>query len=158
MSAANDLALLYARDLKRLAEEVAAFPTEASLWATLPGISNSAGHLVLHLEGNLREFIGRQFGGLDYTRDRPQEFAGPAVAQADLLARIAWLTQNIPPILAGLTPSQMEAEYPQDFLGRPFSTHGMLIHLDGHLQWHLGQIDYLRRLLTGSGAIAFASL
>ena len=158
MNAANDLAQLYIRDLKRLAEEIAAYPTEASLWATMPGISNSAGHLVLHLEGNLREFVGRQLGGVAYSRNRPREFAAPSVPQADLLSRIAWLGDYIPAIIAALTSPQLDSEFPLDILGRPVSTHAMLIHLDGHLQWHLGQIDYLRRILSASGAIALSTL
>ncbi len=156
MSIASDVALLFTRDLKRLSEELAAFPTEASVWATLPGISNSAGHMVLHLEGNLREFIGRLLGGLDYKRDRPQEFAGPAVPQADLLARIAWLTENIPAIVGSLTA--LDADYPQLETFLPASMGGALLHIEGHLQWHLGQIDYLRRVLTGAGAIVLASI
>jgi hypothetical protein len=158
LSVAADLAMLFQRDLERLAQEVTAFPGDALLWATLPGISNSAGHLVLHLEGNLREFVGRRLGRLDYTRDRAQEFAGTALPQAELLTRIADLLPTITAVVGGLEPAQLEAEYPQDFMGRPLTTAAMLIHLNGHLQWHLGQIDYLRRALSGSGAIALASL
>lgn len=152
------LALLYERDLKRLAQEIAGYSLETLLWVTVPGISNSAGHLVLHLEGNLRELIGRQLGAVAYTRDRPQEFSGPHVSQAELMDRIQSVADLIMPVLIGLTPAQLDAAYPQDFLGQPVSTRAMLIHLYGHLNWHLGQIDYLRRVLSASGAIALASL
>ena len=64
----TELAALYKRDLTRVIQEVQAFPDEASLWRIAPGVTNSAGNLVLHLEGNLREYIGRQLGGVAYTR------------------------------------------------------------------------------------------
>jgi hypothetical protein len=73
-NAAGELAALFRRDLNRLIQELRAFPSDEKLWAVLPGISNSAGNLILHLEGNLREYIGRQLGGVAYTRQRDLEF------------------------------------------------------------------------------------
>ena len=156
--AAAELAMLFHRDLSRLQQQVAAFPAGDLLWATRPGVSNSAGHLVLHLEGNLREFVGRLVGGVAFERNRPQEFAGPAVPQVELLERIQAVAALVVPIVSGLSAAQLEVSFPLDFLGRPLSTGATLIHIDGHLNWHLGQIDYLRRILTGSGAIALATL
>ena len=75
MSIGTGLALIYRRDLTRLLQQVEAFPDNNSLWKTLPGVTNCAGNLVLHLEGNLREFVGRQLGGQDYQRQRPLEFS-----------------------------------------------------------------------------------
>lgn len=64
MSFSNGLSMLFRRDLTRLNQQIEAFPDDASLWSVLPGITNSAGNLVLHLEGNLKEFVGRQLGKL----------------------------------------------------------------------------------------------
>lgn len=75
MSIAIELAALVRRDLTRLLQQLQAFPNEAALWQTVPGISNSAGNLVLHLDGNLREYVGRQLGGLPYQRQRNLEFS-----------------------------------------------------------------------------------
>ena len=77
MILAVELSLLYQRDLTRLHQEIAAFPSQDTLWATVPGISNSAGHLTLHLEGNLREYVGRLIGNVAFARNRPQEFPAP---------------------------------------------------------------------------------
>ncbi len=150
MSLQADLVMLFERDLKRLHQEIADFPSEDLLWATLPGITNSAGHLATHLEGNLREFIGLKLGGIPYTRDRPREFTGPPVPQAELLTRIESLTAALPPVLQSLSQEQLETEYPQPLAGRPSSTAATLIHLHGHLTWHLGHINYLRRILSAS--------
>ena len=154
----SELAALFDRDLRRLQQELAAFPDTAALWATGPGVTNAAGTLALHLEGNLREYIGRQIGGHDFTRDRPREFSARGVTQTEIAARIAAVTASIPPVIAQLSEQALDAMYSETLLGTPLSTRQFLIHLLGHFNYHLGQIDYLRRLTTGVGAIPLASL
>ena len=155
---ATELAALYTRDLNRLVQELSAFPDTATLWQTRAGITNAAGTLALHLEGNLREFIGRLLGKIDYKRDRPREFSDSGIEKADLVARLTAVRDEIPPVIAVLTTEELDADYPQIYGGMTLPTRQMLIHLEGHLSYHLGQIDYLRRLLTGDGAISLAEL
>jgi len=154
----DELADLYSRDLTRLLQELRAFPDTASLWKTLPGVTNSAGNLALHLEGNLREYIGRQVGKIDYTRDRPLEFSRRDVEQEEIVRRIEAVKEMVPAVLRGVTSQQFDALYPEQVMGHPMTTRLFLIHLLGHLQWHLGQIDYLRRITTGQGAVQLATL
>jgi hypothetical protein len=130
-----------------------AFPDDETLWRRLPGITNSAGNLVLHIEGNLREYIGRQIGGLPYRRVRELEFSLNGLTREALKASMAEVKDVIPAIVGGLSPEQLEREYPEVVLEIPLSTQDFLIHLYGHLNWHLGQVDYLRRALTGNGAL-----
>ena len=153
MSIAKDLAALFDRDLGKLKQQIEAFPDDATLWRTLPGITNSAGNLVLHLEGNLMEFVGRQLGNLPYTRKRELEFSLTGIGRAELGARIGELQRTIPAVVEGLSAERMEMEYPQVVFEKAMSTRQFLIHLYGHLNWHMGQIDYMRRILTGDGAI-----
>ncbi len=155
---AHDLAALYTRDLTRLIQEISAFPDTATLWQTRAGITNSAGNLALHLEGNLREFIGRILGKADFARDRPREFSDSGIEQQDLIVRLTAVRDEIPPVIANLSGDDLDAAYPELYAGAPISTRRMLIHLAGHLNYHLGQIDYLRRVLTGDGAISLAAL
>ena len=157
-TSASDLAALFVRDISRLIQELHAFPDTASLWKTAPGVSNAAGTLALHLEGNLREYIGRQLGGVDFTRDRPREFSARDVAQSELIERLESVKTLIPPIISRLTDAELDARYPEQVLGIPMSTRQFLIHLYGHLNYHLGQIDYLRRFVTGKDAIDLAGL
>ena len=156
--ASTELATLFARDLVRLAQELRAFPNNDSLWRTAPGVTNSAGNLALHLEGNLREYIGRQLGNLPYTRQRPLEFSEKGLSVADVVARIEQVHATIPDVIRGLSPATLDAAYPEQVLGVPISTTQFLMHLYGHLNYHLGQIDYLRRITTGAGAITLAGL
>jgi uncharacterized damage-inducible protein DinB len=155
---ATELAVLYARDLRRLRQEIEAFPDTASLWETAPGVTNAAGTLALHLEGNIREYIGRQLGRIAYTRDRPLEFNTRGVVQADVVERMRAVEEMIPPVIASMSEDALSMTYPEHVLGTPLTTRQLLIHLSGHLNYHLGQIDYLRRMTTGHGAIRLASL
>ena len=152
----TELADLYARDLTRLIQELTAFPDTASIWKTAPGVSNAAGTLALHLEGGLRHFIGRQLGKIEYTRDRPLEFSARGVERADLIARIEAVKASIPPVIAALSDAELDAIYPENVTGKPLTTRQWLIHLNGHINYHLGQVDYLRRFATGNGAIELA--
>jgi len=154
----TELAALFARDIERLIQELRAFPDTASLWKTAPGVTNSAGTLALHLEGNLREYIGRQLGQVAYTRQRPLEFSARDVEQSELIARLDAVQEMIPRLIQGLSPSQLEARYPEAIQGASMSTRQFVIHLLAHLSYHLGQIDYLRRMTTGRGAIELAGL
>jgi hypothetical protein len=155
MPISTELAALFSRDLRRLVQQIEAFPTDAALWQTAPGVTNSAGNLALHLEGNLLEFIGRQIGGIPYTRQRPLEFSTTGLTRAELAARIHHVRETITPVFA---TANYDAIFPENVLGQPLTTRQFVIHLNGHLNYHLGQIDYLRRLTTAIGAIPLAGL
>jgi hypothetical protein len=153
-----ELAALFRRDLTRLAQELRAVPGDGALWTKPPGVSNAIGNLVLHLEGNLREYIGRQLGGVPYTRRRDLEFSETGLTIDNLLARVEPLAILIPEIVAGLSDADLNRLYPEEPFNSPISTAQYLVHVHGHLNYHLGQIDYLRRILTGSGAVDFVQL
>lgn len=138
---------LFLRDLQTLRKEIEAFTKEADLWRTLPGISNSAGNLSLHLCGNLRYYIGHILGGEEYVRDRPQEFAAKDLPKAALLTEIDRTIASAERGLRGLKPAQWDAPFPVTLPVDSSTTGHFLLHLFGHLSWHLGQINYLRRIL-----------
>ncbi len=154
----TEIAALLKRDLRRLCQQVEAFADEAQLWQVLPGVENSAGNLAMHLEGNLREYIGRQLGGIAYDRNRPLEFEGRNVPKPELLARLENLAETIPGVLERLSDETFSRDYAENVLGATLSTRQFVIHLQGHLNYHLGQIDYLRRVLTAGAAINYVKL
>ena len=154
MSLSTEIAALYRRDLPRLVQQLEAFD-DSQLWAVVPGVTNSAGTLLLHLNGNLREFVGRQLGGVAYSRDRAREFAAQGLPRAELSAELLGLAALIPSVLDELTAQRWDEMFPEQVLpGGPITNRQFVIHLYGHLNYHLGQIDYLRRVLTGQGALA----
>ena len=159
MIQAKELSALFGRDLKRLVQEIQAFPSDDTLWQTAPGVTNSAGNLALHLEGNLREYVGRQLGGIAYQRQRDLEFSTKDVAATELAARLSSVQEMVPRVIAGLSPAQLQATFPEKISGQTVaSTWQFLLHLYGHLSYHLGQIDYLRRILTQGKPVNFAGL
>ena len=155
---ASELAALFARDIARLIQELQAFPDTASVWKTAPGVTNAAATLALHLEGGLRHFIGWHLGKIRYKRDRPLEFSARGVEQAELIRRLEAVREMVPRVIAGLSEAQLDADFPEVVLDKPLTTRQWLIHLEGHLNYHLGQVDYLRRFATGNGAIELAGL
>jgi hypothetical protein len=158
MDFAQEIAQLFRRDLTRLLQELEAFPDDETLWRIIPGVSNSAGNLALHLEGNLREFIGRQLGNVPYQRRRDDEFAAQGLPKAGVIERLSAVRELVPSVLTGLSPESMDAAFPDRVYGAPLSTRQILLSLHAHLNYHLGQIDYLRRILTNGGAIDLVQL
>ncbi len=158
MELGTELAELVERDLARLGQEIEALPNDEMLWQTLPGISNSIGNLALHLEGNLREFVGRQFGGIAYQRERDREFSAKGLSRAELSERIAALKPLVGGVLRGASEDTLAALDSETRYGLAMTSRQFMIHLAGHLNYHLGQIDYLRRALTGEPALDLAGL
>ena len=158
MSSSTALSELFHRDLTRLMQEIEAFPGDSMVWATLPGVTNSAGNLTLHLEGNLREYIGRQMGAVAYQRDRPREFAPRDVSRAELRQRIAEVRDLVCRVVGSMTAEQIQAPFPEIVIGVPTTNGELLAALYGHLSYHMGQIDALRRILTQGTAVDFAGL
>ena len=152
----TSLAALLRRDLTRLVQQIHSFPDDAALWQTLPGVSNCAGNLILHLEGNLREYVGRRLGGISYERNRPAEFTQTGLSRAELARRIESL-HAIPEAVERITEEQWFSDC-GDMLPGGRSMGQALLSLYGHFHYHLGQIDYLRRILTNGSAVSHAQL
>ena len=138
------------RELRAVKREVEAYPDEASLWRPVPGISNAGGTLALHLAGNLQHFFGAILGHDGYTRNREAEFARRDVPRAELLAGIDAAIASVERTLEALTDDELEAPFPELIAKRRVSTSVWLMHLATHLAYHLGQIDYHRRAVTGA--------
>jgi hypothetical protein len=153
-----ELATLFERDLARLIQELRAFPDTAAIWKTAPGVTNAAGTLALHLEGGLRHFIGWRLGKIAYTRDRPLEFSARGVERDEIIARLEAVKASIPKVIASISEADLDAIDPKNGTDKPMTVRQWLIHLYGHLGYHLGQVDYLRRVVTGNGAIELAQL
>lgn len=137
------------RDLSALRREVETYPDERDLWRAVPGLSNVGGTLVLHLAGNLQHYFGARLGGTGYVRDRPAEFARRDVPRAELVREIEAARAAVKAGLAGLTEAQLRVEFPETIGGARLATGEYLIHLTAHFAYHLGQVDYHRRMVTG---------
>ncbi|HYK12037.1 MAG TPA: DUF1572 family protein [Gemmatimonadales bacterium] len=142
-------AAAYARDLKSLKREIAAYPDERDMWKVVPGISNSGGNLALHLAGNVRYFIGAVLGSSGYIRDRNAEFARKDVPRAEVLTEIEAAFAAMQKGLGHVTEADLGRPFGQPIGGQQLTVGDALLHLVTHLTYHLGQIDYHRRIVTG---------
>lgn len=142
----ESLLKLFERDLRRLESEISLFDTEESLWKIGGEIRNPAGNLALHLCGNLRYYIGNVLGKTGYVRNREHEFAARNIPKNELLAAIKDTIGQVLETISALDAAELEKEYPEDVFGYPMTTMYFLIHLHGHLNYHYGQINYVRRL------------
>lgn len=138
---------LFNRDLNKLKEEIEAYQTESQLWVIDKNISNSAGNLCLHLIGNLNTYIGAELGKTGYIRDRPREFSAKDIPKEELISKIDETILVVNNTLDSLTDANLETIYPQIVFEKEMTTGFFLVHLSTHLAYHLGQINYHRRLV-----------
>lgn len=143
----ESLSELFKRDLDRLIAEVKAYKKEENLWLVQGEIANTAGNLTLHLCGNLKHFIGAILGGSSYIRQRDDEFNLKDVKRSALISQIKETKKSVVETLSELSESKLDEIYPVNVFGKDMTTAYFLIHLESHLNYHLGQINYHRRLL-----------
>ncbi|WP_422360846.1 DinB family protein [Reichenbachiella sp.] len=139
---------IFSRDLTSLEKEIRSYTNEKDIWKLEADIKNTAGNLTLHICGNLQHFVGAVIGEDGYVREREQEFGKKDVSAADLLAEIERTKSAITSALDRLSDQDLESTYPIEVFGKPMTFSYFLIHLTGHLMYHLGQINYHRRLLA----------
>jgi len=143
----NLLATFYERDIRKLIEEVNLFSNEDNLWRTHGSVKNTSGNLVLHIIGGLNYLVGTQLAQTGYVRNRDQEFTSKGVKKEYLIAGLEELIPMINKTLNAFTQEDMEAEYPLIFDDMKVSNSYVLLQLLLHLNYHLGQVNYLRRTL-----------
>lgn len=141
------LKTLFKRDLNKLKAEIEAYKTEENIWKVANEIPNSAGNLTLHLMGNLNYFIGAEIGKTNYIRHRDLEFSTKNLHRNELIKMVEEANLVVEDSLNLLTSQDLEREYPLVVFQEKMTTGYFLMHLATHLAYHLGQINYHRRLL-----------
>lgn len=153
---------LLRRELAAFAREVEAFPDDDSLWKTLPGVTNSAGNLALHVAGNLKHYVGAVLGGTGYRRNRDAEFATRGAGRGDVARELTEASDVVSRVLPRVADQTLAAPFPEAVGGVTPRCDRFLLHLCTHLAFHLGQASYLRRVLTqdarGTGAVSVRAL
>ncbi len=138
---------IFKRDLEKLKQEIASYRVENNLWKVDKSIANSSGNLCLHLVGNLNAYISVEIGKTGYVRNRDLEFSLKNIPQLQLVKMIEDTIVVVEEALSKLKENDLEREYPLLVFKERTSTGYFLIHLTVHLGYHLGQVNYHRRLL-----------
>ena len=149
-STTEGLMRIYDRDLTKLAEEIKLYPDEALLWKVVPGTNNSAGNLAIHLCGSLQHFFGAVMDNNGYKRNRDLEFSIKDVPLSEILKEIELARKAMKSVLSKIQDAELDREYPIVVFDQPMTTIFFLIHMTTHITYHLGQINYHRRILTKS--------
>jgi uncharacterized damage-inducible protein DinB len=144
----KDISHQIAWDLDRLIAELASYPDESIIWTKHKAVNNTAGHLSLHLIGNLKHFIGHMMGGTDYKRDRELEFNSTPIAVSEIAEQIRETKTVVENSLSKLSAEKLATRFPIDVFGFEMTYQYFIIRLSTHLSYHLGQISYHRRLLA----------
>ena len=143
----DTLIKIFNRDLNKLKAEIELYNNETNLWVVDKAISNCAGNLCLHIVGNLNTYIGATLGDSGYIRQRDLKFSLKNTPRAELLNQVDEVMIIVENTLAKLTPEDLEKEYKRKVFEDYMTTGYFLVHLTTHLAYHLGQINYHRRLL-----------
>jgi len=141
------LTKLFLRDLEKLRTEISSFKDEKNIWKISGDIKNSAGNLCLHICGNLQHFIGALIGESGYVRNREAEFGTKDIPKSELLKEIDNTIAEVEKALNNLKEERLNEIFPVNVFGYEMTTGYFLVHLIAHLGYHLGQINYHRRLL-----------
>ena len=139
---------LFERDLNKLAEEINLYKNEEDLWKIKEGISNSGGNLTLHLIGNLNHFIGAILGNTGYIRERDKEFSLKNIPRVQLVEDLKSTNEVIKNTLPLLLQEDLKKDFPVPINDKTSSTSFVLLHLLAHFNYHLGQVNYHRRLIS----------
>ena len=141
--------VLLERELDAFTREIEAYPDDESTFATPAGVANSGASLALHVAGNLQHFIGNRVGGTSYVRDRDAEFAKRGVTRAELVAELARAKEAVHAALNDRDATSIPSVFPDKIAGKTMTSEVFVLHLVAHLAYHLGQVDYHRRITTG---------
>ena len=143
----ESLIKIFKKNLNKLKVEIELYDNESHLWLTEGEVTNATGNLTLHIVGNLNHYIGATLGNTGYIRKRDLEFALKSVSRIELLKQIDDTKAVVENTLRQLSEEAIQKEYPLLVFKESMTTGFFLIHLTTHLAYHLGQINYHRRLL-----------
>lgn len=141
------VATIFERDLKKVIHELNQVQEEKSLWILDGSINNTAGNLALHIAGAVNHFIGAVLGKNGYIRNRAREFEEKNVPKDDIISKLNQAVNVVIEVMPRLTEADMEKEFPEKIGGNTFTIGFFLVHLVSHINYHLGQINYHRRIL-----------
>jgi len=142
-----EIAELYERDIQKLINEINSFRNDDNLWKTAGTIKNSGGNLALHIIGGLNFLIGTRLAGTGYIRNRDYEFEAKGIDRNVIVENLQALIRLIKNTIAPMLNDQLNAPYPEFFDKEDATVGYVLTQLLLHLNYHAGQVNYLRRIL-----------
>lgn len=122
--------------------------TDEQIWWRPNESSNAIGNILLHLTGSLNHFLNRNLGALDFTRDRPAEFAERRpIPKGELLAAFDAMVGEARRTFDALTPERLGAPSPEPSMHTVVAED--LVNVTAHLASHAGQIVWIAKMFDG---------
>jgi uncharacterized damage-inducible protein DinB len=143
----QSVAKILDRDLNKVIQELESYQQEGNLWHLAGMINNTGGNLALHISGAINHFIGAVLGKNGYVRKRDEEFSQKNTSRVEVVRQVKLAIHTLHQVLPGVSNAELEKEFPETLGGVTMTTGHFLIHLVSHISYHLGQINYHRRLL-----------
>jgi hypothetical protein len=137
----------FSKYLSQLTKEIELYKTEEGLWHIVEGINNAPGTLALHLCGNLKHNFGAVIGKTGYIRNRDLEFSARDVSREKILEEIKSASDMVIPVIDKLTIDDMKKPFEEVSHGEEQTLGDAIVRLALHFAYHLGQINYHRRIL-----------
>ena len=144
---------IFERDLNNVSQELSLYTDDASIWELKDGFPVTGGNLCLHIAGNLQHFIGTVLGDTGYVRNKNAEFSAKNISRQKLIDLINETKTVVKDTLEQVTKKELEKPYPQQVLDEPVTTEFFLLHLVTHLNYHFGQINFHRKLVTQTSEV-----
>ena len=138
--------LLHDDLLPRLRKALATLPDEDFWWRPNEA-SNSVGNLVLHLAGNVRQWVVSGVGGAEDVRRRDEEFSRRGGLGSEALAALERGVADACGVLDTIEPATLSA--PRTIQGMDVSVLEAMYHVVEHFSMHTGQILYITKLRVG---------
>ena len=115
--------------------------SEEEIWKRPNNSSNSIGNLILHLQGNITQYILSSLGGMKDERERDEEFSfDRKLAKSELFSRISETIGSSKEIIANQDEQSLLKT--RSVQGFQLSGIGIIIHVVEHLSYHTGQIAF----------------
>lgn len=142
----NNINKLYIIQLDALSNEISLYKIEDNIWKLEGSIANTPGNLCLHICGNLNYFLWNLIGNSGYVRNRDKEFSEKNISRKNLLELIEKTKENLNDMFSKISSEDFKRIYPDDKFGENSTYAFVFARLISHLSYHLGQINYHRRI------------
>jgi len=137
----------FRENLQSLHNEINSFEHEEDLWEIKGTIKNPPANIAMHMCGNLKHYIGHGIGNNGYIRNRDLEFSIKGLSKEQILNEINSTIEALDAVFEKLTYDDLLKNYEHDYYGENKKIAFVLSILSQHLGYHLGQINYYRRLI-----------
>ena len=146
----------FSENLPRIEKSLAKL-TEVQVWQRPNEQSNSIGNLIVHLCGNITQYITSSIGGIEDKRTRDLEFSiQGGLSKAELLEKISQVIEEASSVIENISEEELlRVRFVQGF---EFSGLGNILHVIEHYSYHTGQIACYTKLLTNKDLGFYADM